>query len=214
MYGRTVAELSSAREARRNDDYRAAENHLAACWRLPGLGSSIGLEETLLGVQQGDLAEEGAWQKRAERDTADGLLILEALAKGSLATFRFNEARTYADAMLQRQPTSAQGMWLRGRAWARVQQEDKALVDLREAVRLEPAAREIRLSLADLLHKQGFVREAETHFELMRRDHLTDARLSLALAQCCEEDALLDDADELLAELLVRHSGHVAALIE
>ena len=37
MYARTIAELSFARGARRNDDYPAAEEHLAACRRLPRL---------------------------------------------------------------------------------------------------------------------------------------------------------------------------------
>src|SRR4051812_33436721 len=57
LYAHSIAELSSARDARRNDDCAAAEKHLAACWRLPGLGNSIDLEEALLGVQQGDLTD-------------------------------------------------------------------------------------------------------------------------------------------------------------
>jgi tetratricopeptide (TPR) repeat protein len=214
FYAKAIAELSLARRARQNDDCAAAEQHLADCWRLPGLRSSIHVEEALLGVQQGDLVDEVAWQRRAERDAGNRLLIFEALAKGSLATFRVNEARTYAEAMLQLQPASARALWLRGRAFAKLQQEEKGLEDLREAVRLEPTAGEIRLSLADLLHNEGFVHEAEAHYQPLLSQGANYARVRVALAQCWTEDAHLDDAAQLLDRLLARFPDNIAGMVE
>src|SRR5205814_8921688 len=67
-YVRTVHELSLSRKARQSDDYVAAEQHLAACWPLPGLRSAIALENDLAGIQQGDLTEEAA---RSEEHTSE-----------------------------------------------------------------------------------------------------------------------------------------------
>src|SRR6476660_1436292 len=154
LYAWTGGRLSLARAARRADLYAYAERELEACWPLPGFQNAIELERALLGVQQGDLTSEAAWQARITRQLPESVLILEALAKGSLATFRFNEARNYAETLLQRQPDDAQGLWLRGRAWWKLQQEEKALDDLQRAVERDPAAHEVRLTLAELLHKQ------------------------------------------------------------
>src|SRR5690349_805566 len=72
--------LAAAREARRDDDCSEAERWLAACWSLPGLRSALELEEQLLAVQQGDLRNEKEWQSRADGNSAESRLILEALA--------------------------------------------------------------------------------------------------------------------------------------
>jgi tetratricopeptide (TPR) repeat protein len=210
----TITQLFAARAARRNDFCSQAESQLSACWRLPGLRPPIELEQALLGVQQGDLAGEDAWRARVTPQSPDRLLILEALAKGSLATFRWNEARAYADAILQGQPDHAQGLWLRGRAWIRVQQEDKALEDLQSAMEHDPASVEVRLTLAELLHKQGHVRQAEAHYEFLRSQRPDDARVVLGLAHCRQEDGELKVARLLLDELLKKQPKLVAALIE
>src|SRR4029078_8735674 len=117
------------------------------------------------------------WQARAERPSPESTLILEALAKGNLATFQFNEARTYAAAILNRQPGDARALWLRGRAWSHVQQEEKARDDFERALQHEPEALEIRRSLADLLHKLGFTREAISHYQQVHEWRPGDERV-------------------------------------
>jgi tetratricopeptide (TPR) repeat protein len=214
LYVFAYRSLAVARQARRNDDCATAESHLAACWRLPGLAAAVTLEEELLGVQQGDLAGEKEWQARAARPSPDSVLILEAWAKGNLATFQFNEARTYAEAILERQPDHANALWLRGRAWVRLQQEEKAREDFERAADAEPEAFEIRVSLAELLHKLGYVREAIPHYERLLERRPDDERVIVALAHCWQEQARLDDARELLDNLLARHQDCLAALVE
>src|SRR6478672_5353292 len=102
LYSSANHHFYAARQARRNDDCAAAEQHLIACWQLPSLVAACKLEDELLGVQQGDLREEKSWQQRAERIPAERALIVEALAKGNLATFQFNQALDYANAILDR----------------------------------------------------------------------------------------------------------------
>jgi tetratricopeptide (TPR) repeat protein len=152
--------LNQARQARRDDAYGLAESLLAACWHFPSLSTAIALEEELLAVQQGDLRNELALQSRALVREADRNLILEALAKGNLASFQWNEAQLRADAILKRQPGDARALWLRARARIEMQQEDLARLDLEQAVKAEPTANVIRRSWADLLHKLGYVGEA------------------------------------------------------
>lgn len=214
LYVSTFRHLAVARHARRNDECAAAESHLAACWRLPGLFGAVALEHEFLGMQQGDLRDEEAWQARAARWSPDSVLILEALAKGSLATFQFNEAGTHAEAILERQPGHAYALWLRGRASVRLQQEDTAREDFERAVDAEPDAFEIRLSLAELLHKLGHVRAAIAHYERLRERRPDDERVIVALAHCWQEEARLDDARELLDTLLTRRPDSLAALVE
>src|SRR5262245_52724120 len=91
VYVSALRGLAAARQARRDDDCAAADGQLAACWRLPGLAGAVRLENELQGLQQGDLADEERWRARAARNSSEGALVLEALAKGNLASFQFNE---------------------------------------------------------------------------------------------------------------------------
>jgi tetratricopeptide (TPR) repeat protein len=207
-------QLSAASRARRSDSYAEAERRLAACWRLPGLKEAISFEHELVSVQQGDLRAEKAWQARGAADAAHGALILEALAKGNLAAFRWNEARDYTEAILNRQPAHAQALWLRGRAWVKLQQEPQALEDFSQALRTEPASFEIRLSRADLLHKLGHVRDADSIYSQLWHERPQDARVVLALGHCRQEEGLQDDARNVVDDLLKSQPNLVAALVE
>jgi tetratricopeptide (TPR) repeat protein len=206
--------LSAARDARRREDYVAAERYLSNCWPLPGYLSAIALERDLSGAQQGDLSDEATWQARAKTPNDESVLILEALAKGSAATFRWNEARTYADAILERQPDHAQSLWLRGRAWIKLQQEEKAERDLVRAARLDPESGLIRRSLAEALHREGFVRAALAEYASLAQTKTVDSQIVLGLAHCYEEENQLAAAREVLEELLQQQPKLVAALVE
>ena len=206
--------LAAAREARRDDNYSQAERSLAACWTLPGLRSAIELEEQLLGVQQGDLRNEKEWRTRAAGNSADGRLILEALAKGNLATFQWTTAQKYAESILDDQPADARALWLRARARIEMHFEEQALGDLERAIEREPGAFIIRRAYADLLHRLGHVQKAIDEYELLRTRRPDDERVMLALAQCWQEQAQLKDARELLDELQGRQPDFVTALIE
>lgn len=206
--------LSAARLARRDDDCAAAESWLAQCWSLPWLRSAIELEDQLLGVQQGDLRDEKAWEARATDESIDRQLILEALAKGNLATFQWTTAQSHAESMLGRQPADPRALWLRARARIEMNSDEPALADLERAIELEPKAFVIRRTYADLLHRLGHVGMAINEYELLRGSRPNDDRLILALAQCWQEQANLKAARALLDDLLDRIPGHVTGLIE
>jgi len=126
LYAWTGRGLEDASRARRDGRYAEAEALLGGCWHLPGLGTAIALESLLLGVQQGDPDSEMSLQPYLVRRSLDASSMLEAQAKGYLATFRWNEAREFAERLLEQRPQDAQGLWLRGQAWIKLQQESKA----------------------------------------------------------------------------------------
>jgi tetratricopeptide (TPR) repeat protein len=214
VYWVALGHLEAAQAARRDDRYSDAERHLAACWQLPGLSAAWELEDQLVSLQQGNLTDEEAWAARTRPSNTDGILVLEALAKGNLVVFQWNEAREYADAILQREPRHARALWLRGRTWVKLQQEPQALDDFQQALDSEPDASEIRLSLADLLLKLGHVREADAHYRRLLAELPGEERVVLALARCRQEAGRSEDARKLVEALLQSRPHFVSALVE
>jgi tetratricopeptide (TPR) repeat protein len=206
--------LAAAREARRGDNCSQAERSLAACWRLPGLRSAIELEEQLSAVQQGDLRNEKAWQSQSAGNSADNRLILEALAKGKLAHFQWATAQKYAESILDKDPADARALWLKARARIEMHLEEQALADLERALQSEPDDFEIRRTHADLLHRLGHVKKAIVEYEQLHNERPDSERVIVALAQCWQEQAKLEDARELLDRLLDGQPVLVSALIE
>ncbi|MEQ1825982.1 MAG: tetratricopeptide repeat protein [Pirellula sp.] len=213
-YASTARRLSDARQSRRDDECGLAEGFLAACWRLPGLANSIALENQLIAVQQGDLRDEKALLSRTVGLARDRMLILEALAKGNLATFKWAEAQNHAESILKQHPADARALWLRGLARVEMQQEALARIDFEKALTIEPDAFEIRKSLAEVLHKLGHVREAIDQYHVLRSRRPSDDRVILALAHCWQEQTCYDEARELLDELLARVPESISGLVE
>ncbi len=214
IYAFSKRTLSDAIRARRNNQYVAAEQLLDACWRLPGLKSQIVLEDQLLAVQQGDLREERMLRLRIKEGKPDAQLILEALAKGMLATFRWEEAAALAESMIQQQPKDANAYWLRGMARAEMQQGILARLDFEKALALEPNAYEIRRSLARLLHQQGYVGLAMEYYRSMQLERPDDQTVLLALARCLQDEARLADAEKIIEAVLANQPESVEALVE
>ncbi len=213
-YVYTVGQLGEAKQARRDDNNSAAERLLATCWRLPGLNQAIELEEQLSAVQQGDLRGIETWQSRARSNSPDSRLILESLAKGHLATFQWLDAEKYAESILDRLPTDARALWLRGRARVEMQRENQARNDFENALQTEPSALVIRRSLANLLHSLGYVHEAVEHYRVLVEQWPGDERGILSLARCLQDLTRNNEARELVDLLLAKHPDSVSALVE
>jgi tetratricopeptide (TPR) repeat protein/cytochrome c5 len=210
----TSRKLSYARQMRQDDDYGNAEETLAVCLRLPGLTHAIELEQQLLAVQQGDLRNEKELLARAANQASYAGLILEALAKGNLRTFKWIEVQERAESILKKDPNNARSLWLRGLSRIEMQQEALALDDLKRAFNIEPGIFEIRRSLAELLHKMGHVGEAIDHLVPLHSRRPDDERIVLALAHCWQDEALLEDACELVDSLISSRPESIAGLVE
>ena len=86
--------------------------------------------------------------------------------------------------------------------------------DFDSAVKIESDAFEIRLSLANLLHKQGHVREAIEQYENLRMRRPNDDRVFLALTPCWQEESRLNEAREIIDLLRAKQPDSVAGLVE
>ncbi len=205
----------AARAARSAGALEDARRHLEACDRLGGGGQEVALEWDLWRAQSGALnaaVEQQLW-KRIERGHEDTPLILEVLARAYLFTYRLSNALECLERWLEDEPENAEALALRGTAWQGLRHTEAALADYREAVALDPAQDEARLRLADLL-LAGRPREALGHFRQLRERQPDNRDVLLGLARCLIALDDVEEARQLLDDLLAQRPDDAQALTE
>lgn len=209
------ASLRAAQAARRQDAHAEAERLLTECERRHGATPATELEWLLLGVQQGDYAgHETFLQSAADQEHPDALLILEALAKGYMNTYRWSSMVGSLDRMLERQPGHLPALVLRGKGWEGLRRLDNARKDYERALALSPEAGEARLGLAEILTRLGYIRDALHHYEVLRQQQPENSAMLLGLARCWFDAAELEQAQQLLDTLVAGQPDDVAGLVE
>lgn len=207
--------LLAAQAARRSDDCARAERFLSAAEEASGPTDASRLEWALLGAQQGDFAgNENRLRSEAGRDDPSALLILEALARGYDASFRWPEALDVLGQMLSLAPDNGPALLVRARVQGRMRRLDRAEEDLRRAVDLAPDSPGAHAALAGVLQSRGYTREALYHFREARRHGAGGPTLLLGASGALSDAAELDEARERLDELLAERPNHVEGLIE
>ncbi len=209
---------------RYDGSYDDSEQHLARYAELGGLTELLNLEQNLLRAQFGDLSmlvQSGddpttveqvlqSWIKDNHPDTP---LILEALIKGYLQSYRLAEALKYLNIWLKRQEDVQALLW---HAWILGRLSDNAggLKDYQRALTLDPENDKVRQRVAELLLRSSSPAEAIEHFELLRRRQVTNPALILGLARCRKELGAPDEARQLIDNLLAEHADYLPGLIE
>src|SRR5262245_9552983 len=205
----------AAQAARRSDAYADAERYLTA---LDGTGrpaEASRLEWVLLGVQQGDFGDQEEWLRGAVgRNHPEEAGILEALAKGYDAAFRWERAQEALARLLDRQPDHVIGLVLRAAIADRFRKTETAEQDLRLAVAKSPDNATAHAALAGFLNSHGHTREAIYHYELARCVGPADTAMRLGLARALFDSANLDGASRELDSLLAEEPNNVEALVE
>jgi tetratricopeptide (TPR) repeat protein len=205
----------AAQTARRRDAYAEAEQLLADYVRRREGTPEGELEWLLLGVQQGDFAgQERSLQALVDREHPATPLILEALAKGYMNTFRWSDMVGCLDLLLQREPAHVPALVLRGKGWEGLRQVERAREDYQRAVELAPEASEGRLGLAEVLNRLGHVREAGYHYDVLRQRQPANPAVLLGRVRCHFDSHELEPAQQLLDTLLAQQPDHVAGLVE
>jgi tetratricopeptide (TPR) repeat protein len=163
---------------------------------------------------------EGRLRKRAEDESdPEGVLILEALAKGYVNCLWRQRALVCLNILLGRQPRHPQALLMRARLWedraskGEVERENDALRDYEAAVDLSPTF-EARLGLAGTLYRVGRPWDALREYERLRPAQADHPEVFLGLARCRYALHEVDESRRLLDELLQRHPGHAAGLLE
>jgi tetratricopeptide (TPR) repeat protein len=213
--GNVRALFLAAQTARRLDDCGQAERRLTEYERRQGVTDESRLEWLLLGVQQGDLGGQVRYlQSLVDAEHPAAPLILEALAKGFLNVSRWSDMFPCLRLLLEREPTNAPALVLRGKRWDGLHYPEQALEDYERAVELVPACSGGRLRLAETLQRLGRVREAVAHFQCLRQERPGNPAVTLGLARCWFDSHELAKAEELLDTFLQAQPDHVAALVE
>jgi tetratricopeptide (TPR) repeat protein len=209
------AQLLAAQTARRRDAHAEAERLLTAYERQQGVTAASELEWLLLGVQQGECAvQEDALKDRVDREDPAAPLILEALAKGYLRTYRWSSMMGCLDQLLQQQPGHVPALILRARGWEGLRRLERAREDYHRALELAPDAAAARLGLADILSRLGHVQEARDHYEFVRQRQPHDPAVLLGLARCRFDCSELAETEQLLDTLLTAQPDNVAGLVD
>jgi tetratricopeptide (TPR) repeat protein len=213
--GNSLVLFLRAQTARRLDDCALAERLLTDYERWQGSTEEAKLEWLLLGVQQGDLDnQEGYLRSLVDAGHPSAPLILEALAKGFMNVSRSSRMFAYLDLLLKREPKNALALILRGKGWEARHSSERALEDYQRALELLPASTEGRLRLAETFERLGQIREGVAHFEWLRQRQPGSASVLLGLARCRFDLHELEQARELLDDLLTAQPDNVAALVE
>jgi len=207
--------LLSARAARRSDSYADAERFLTTFERLTRPTEASRLEWVLLGVQQGDFGdEEERLRVAVGRNHSEEITILEALAKGYAAAYRWTDAQAALGRLLDREPDHVPALILRAGLSERFRRAESAEEDLRRAVARAPDNAAAQIALAGLMNRRGHTREAIYHYELARRLQPANPATQLGLARALADTADLDSAGRELSALLVADPNHVEGLVE
>ena len=104
--------------------------------------------------------------------------------------------------MLKGRPNDATALWLRGRCWIKLQQEQNGLDDFKQAVIISPNSREYRLSLAELLRQQGDNSDALKYYLELAQEKDFDSHVLLGLEKCLQDAGEPAEAERTLRLLI------------
>ncbi len=214
--GRDELHLLLARTARRQHNLSEARWRLRQC---QGAGSSeaVALEQCLLQIQQGDFGSSGELDRYCDAfpESPEAMLIEEAQIEGSLAALDVPRARAYLKNWSRRRKSSAdelQGHLWKATACLLAKEVEQAAGCFREAVQLDPANREARLGLAQLLIHSDPT-EAEKHLRVLRQMNSSDAEVLYHVALVERNLGQLQVAAGMLDELLAMAPEHVEGMV-
>ena len=155
----------AARAERCAKHYDMAEKHLRVCTRQQWPEDQITLERLLAQMQLGDSSGERYLWSRIEADDPDKSWILEVLIQEYVQTYRLLDALKALNLFLEDRPDDVQALLGRAFVFERLFYHADAVLDYRQALRLEPENETIRFRLAKELLVTGPIQEAAEHFE-------------------------------------------------
>ncbi len=202
----------AARTARRLGQYARAEELLTRCQQLTGVTDSTRLEWQLLRVQQGDLGDVHL-QLRASipPDHPDVAIVLEALARGYLASDRLRDVVKACELWISVQPNHPWPYLWRGSIYERLGNFHESLAQYRRAQQLAPNDPAIRLAVGLLLLRGRQPAAAIEYFQAVLEQNPEDKEALLGLAQCRLEQGQPKEAIPLLDQLLRRDPSFARA---
>ncbi|MFL5241019.1 MAG: tetratricopeptide repeat protein [Gemmataceae bacterium] len=207
--------LEAARAARKAGAFDEAERLLSRCFDLGGDPESILVEQLLIHVQRGHLADaEPQLVSRVRRNHADCVLILEVLTLAYIQTYQLYNAQECLKHWLEREPDRLEAWLLRAQVFQRLQNHTEALASYRRAAELDPDNDETRLQLAGQLAQSNQLEEALKEFERLRQKQGDTPAILQGLACCRRAMNQPEEARQLLEAVLADHPQNWRALAE
>jgi predicted Zn-dependent protease len=210
-----TAHFLAARAARYAGDFAQAAEHLRSARLLGYPEDSVMLEHLLQRASQHhDRTALAELQTRASAGGPDTPAILEVLVQDYVETYRLREAVSALDHLLELRPGNVKALVGRGRVKERLFDFAAAVLDYREALRLEPDNDEARARLAAVLLINGRPEDAAAEFERLRLRQGDSPEVLVGLARCRRKQGKLQEALDLLDQLLKQTPDNATALAE
>lgn len=131
--------------------------------------------------------------------------IYEAIAKGYLYAYRFNDALHCLNFWIDWQPGSVEPRLMRAGIWDQLRSWEQANNEYREVLAIDPSNRKARLALAgNLLLKLNRAADAEQEFKRGLKHNPDDVNALLGLASCARQLGEPQRAEEFLRGVLER----------
>lgn len=203
-----------ARTARRQGDLLLWKEHLRRAEVLQWAPAELDLERRLVRTQLGaDRDIDRTLLAYLDNYHSESGLILEAIVRGLLESYRLEEAVHWANRWIATRPEDYRGWLYRGRAFALHENRHQALADFRKAAEINATQSTVRLWLGGSLMITGQVAEALEQYRALLEDEPESSPALLGAAHCL---AVLDqklEARALLDSLLARQPEDAAALL-
>jgi predicted Zn-dependent protease len=205
--------LLAARNARRLGAFSEAEQFLDEYQRAGGDADPLTLERALLRAERGEMDTVARYcHSLVERHDPASPLVLEALARGYLRSYRLEEAGMCLEIWQDQQPDDPQELFLRGQGYELRGRRPDAIASFRRAVELDPEHEPARLHLARLLVQSAQPGEALPHLEYLLRRSPDDPQVQVYLARCRDQLGQQAEAVRLLDGVLARSPDYAPAL--
>jgi tetratricopeptide (TPR) repeat protein len=136
----------------------------------------------LIPVQQGEFVNEDLLWEKVRKEAPETPLIVEAMARGYVLTYRLGPALRCLNMILERDPASVEALAHRGWVYEHTGALTDALKDYRRVLELKPDRDEQRLALATILLKDS-AEEARREFERLLERQPDNPRVLLGVAQ-------------------------------
>lgn len=206
----------AARVARQSGLYEEAKRRLDICQRLEGPSKRIALEQRLIPVQQGafPVAVEAWLQQFLAEEPPETDLILEALSRGCMSSYRLHNAKSYLTLWLKRDPDNVQPYLWRATIHQHLMDNESAKRDCQRAAELAPENLEAQGRLAQALLLTGEVAEAAEQFKRLFQTTPDNWPIAMGMAQCLEKLGQIEEAEKILDDYVAQHPPEAPALLE
>jgi tetratricopeptide (TPR) repeat protein len=209
------AHLVAARAKRRAGDAEAAEVHLNEFDSFKGKTPASSLERVLLLAERGALGDqEASLRSRLEKGHPDLVFLLEALARNSLTSGRFEDAMGYLDGLLAERPLHPRASVWRAQIWGQLGHWDDALKDAGRAVELRPGSQEARLIWAEANERAGQTEKAVREYGWLYERGQKSPDVVLGLGRCWQDLARFAEARQVLDAFLTEQPARADVLVE